>query len=99
MLHILLTLALLTNSQTVYEYLPSQNFFNLSITYDGRIEAKIRGGDYYGEGDPYFDVYRNFIELNRHTGKLMIAFAVAELDFIDQSHIMTVTIPSGATVT
>jgi len=92
-------LAFLSNAQTVYEDLPDQNFFNLTITYDGRIEAKIRGGDYYGEGDPYLDVYRNFIELNRDTGTLLIAFAVAELFFNDDSHIMTVAIPSGATVT
>jgi len=99
MLTVFLLLALLTNSQTVYETLPSDNFFNLTITYDGRIEAKIRGGDYYGEGDPYLDIYRNFIELNRDTGTLMVAFAVAELFFNDDSHIMTVAIPSGATVT
>jgi len=92
-------IALLTTSQTTYDVLPSENFFNLTISHDGRIEAKIRGGDYYGEGDPYLDVYRNFIELNRATGKLMIAFAVAEFDFIDQAHIMTVNIPSGATIT
>jgi len=99
MLWIFFYVALLSTSQTTYQYLPSENFFNLTISYDGRIEAKIRGGDYYGEGDPYREVYRNFIELNRDTGRLMIAFAVAEFDFIDEAHIMTVTIPSGATVT
>lgn len=86
----------LSNSQTVYHELPSENLFNLTVTSDGRIQAKIRGGDYYGEGDPYYDVYRSFIELNPHKRTLMIAFAVAELDAKDNAHIMTVTIPSGA---
>jgi len=91
--------AVVLKAQTVYNDLPSQNFFNLTVTYDGRIEAKLRGGDYYGEGDPYLDVYRNFIEINSDTGTLLVAFAVAELFFNDDSHIMTVAIPSGATVT
>jgi len=99
MLLISVALALLTYSQTVYDDLPGQTFFNFSISHDGRLEAKIRGGNYYGEGDPYLEVYRNFIELNRDTRTLMIAFAVAELFFNDNSHIMTVAIPSGATVT
>jgi len=87
------------NAQTVYEDHPGENFFNLTIAHDGRLEAKIRGGDYFGEGDQYFSVYRNFIEVNRDTGTIMVAFAVAEELFDDDAHIMTVAIQSGAIVT
>jgi len=99
-MNVLATLfAYLASAQTVYEVLPSESFFNLSITDDGRIEAKIRGGDYYGEGDQYHNVYRNFLEINRDTGTLLVSFAAARWLVDDDSHIITVTIPSGATVT
>jgi len=96
-LHIMLIYR--TSAQSVLEVLPSENFFNLTIEDDGRIGAKIRGGDYYGEGDPYHTVYRNFIGINPNTGNLVVSYGVAEWDVDDNSRVMTVAIPSGATVT
>jgi len=86
-------------AQSVLEGFPDPVFFDLEISNDGRIVANIRGGDYFGEGDPYLDVYRNFIEINRDTGTLLIVYGVAEFDLIDDGFLKSVALKSGATKT
>jgi len=80
--------------QTVMDDYPSPTFFDVMVHHDGRLVANIRGGDYYGEGDPYHDVYRNFIEINKDTGTLLIVFGVAELDLVDNGFLKSVTLKS-----
>jgi len=83
------------SAQTVLDGWPNPTFFDLMVNDDGRLVANIRGGDYFGEGDPYLDVYRNFIEINRDTGTLLIVFGVAEFDLIDNGFLKTVAVKSG----
>jgi len=83
------------SAQTVLDGWPNPTFFDLMVHHDGRLVANIRGGDYYGEGDPYFDNYRNFIEINKDTGTLLIVFGVAEFDLMDNGFLKSVAIKSG----
>lgn len=81
------------NSQTLYE---DRQFFKLTVGDDGRVEALINAND-----PKWMTVYRQFLEMNRDTGELMIAFDVAASDFPSvlalksESHIMMSTIGSG----
>jgi len=81
-------------AQTVMDGYPSPTFFDVMVHHDGRLVANIRGGDYYGEGDPYHDVYRNFIEINKDTGTLLIVFGVAEFDLVDNGFLKSVALKS-----
>jgi len=82
-------------AQTVLDGFPNPDFFDLLVNDDGRLVMNIRGGDYFGEGDPYLDVYRNFVEINKDTGTLLIVFGVAEFDLIDNGFLKTVSLHSG----
>jgi len=81
-------------AQSVTEGYPSPTFFDVMVHRDGRLVANIRGGDYYGEGDPYHDVYRNFIGINKDTGTLLIAFGVAEFNLVDNGFLKSVALES-----
>jgi len=89
----------LNKAQTILDDFPDPVFFDLQVADDGRLVSNIRGGDYFGEGDPYLDVYRNFIEINRDTGSLLIVFGVAEFDLIDNGFLKSVSLKSGTTRT
>jgi len=81
---------------TYYSDLYNRSWFDLEIAEDGRIQAYLRAGLYYGEekGDPYSQVLRNFIEIDKYTGTLLIAFGVSINDFRVDGHIMTLTLES-----
>lgn len=91
-------LILVKSAGTYYKDLVHGSWFDLDVVEDGRIQAYIKGGQYFGEkdDDPYLQVFRNFIEINSHTGTLLIAFGVAYDDFNVDAHIMTLTIESEA---
>jgi len=90
-------LILVKSAGTYYNDL-GRSWFDLHVAEDGRIQAYIKGGQYFDEDDynPYLQVFRNFIEINSHTGTLLISFGVAADDFRADAHIMTLTIGSGA---
>jgi len=79
-------------SQTLY---PDREFFKLTVGEDGRVEALISAND-----PKWGTVYRQFLEMNRDTGELMIAFDVSASEFPSVlalktgSHIMMSTIGS-----
>jgi len=83
------------NSQTLYT---DRQFFKLTVSEDGRVEALINAHD-----PKWMTVYRQFLEMNRDTGELMIAFDVAASEYPSvlalksESHIMMTTISSGKT--
>jgi len=83
---------------THYSDLPGRSWFDLDIAEDGRIQAYLKGGLYYDADhrDSYSQVFRNFIEINKDTGTLLIAFGVAVDNFRVEGHIMTLTLESGA---
>jgi len=80
-------------SQTHYA---DREFFKLTVGDDGRVEALINAND-----AKWQTVYRQFLEMNRETGELMIAFDVAASEFPSvlalksESHIMMTTLGSG----
>jgi len=82
-------------SQTFY---PAREFFKLTVGDDGRVEALINAND-----QKWGTVYRQFLEMNRDTGELMVAFDVSPSEFPSvlalksESHIMMSTIGSGKT--
>jgi len=81
---------------TFYSDLPDRAWFDLQVAQDGRIEAYIKGGSYYGDEDRYPNVFRNAIEINKETGTLLIAYSVAESSFRVEAHIMTVAVDSNS---
>jgi len=81
---------------TYYSDLPDRSWFDLEIAEDGRIQAYLKGGLYYDEDkiDSYSQVFRNFIEINKDTGTLLIAFGVAVDNFRVEGQIMTLKLES-----
>jgi len=79
-----------------YSSLYNRPSFELEIADDGRIQAYLRAGLYYGKesADPYIQVFRNFIEIDKYTGTLLIAFSVSARGFEVDGHIMTLTVES-----
>jgi len=80
-------------TQTVY---PKREFLQLHVTNDGRLEAFINADDKY-----WMTEYGQFIELDKESGELVIAFGVSKLEeptfttLEDNSHIMITYLASG----
>jgi len=77
-------------AQTVYEERP---FFELLVADDGRVEALISPND-----PNWMTVYRQFIELNRDTGELMIVFNAAKSTYPSMSALLTESLIMGTTI-
>lgn len=85
-----------SQARSYYSDLNNRSWFDLEIANDGRIQANLRAGLYHGKesANPYSQVFRNFIEIDKYTGTLLIAFSVSAHGFRVDEHIMTLTVES-----